>query len=88
MGKGLSGDFAAALAAKLDAAGEKDLSMTKADPNDIGPDGTVRLRCYLTMADSVWLSAGCEGLQGCQHAAPIGIRAAIRLMGPRRRCAS
>jgi hypothetical protein len=43
MGKGLSGDLAAALAAKLDAAGEKDLSMTKADPGDIGPDGTVRL---------------------------------------------
>jgi hypothetical protein len=29
MGKGLSGDLAAALAAKLDAAGEKDLSMTQ-----------------------------------------------------------
>jgi hypothetical protein len=26
--------------------------MTEADPDEIGPDGTVRLRCYLTMADS------------------------------------
>jgi hypothetical protein len=67
MGKGLSGDFAAALAAKLDAAGEKDLSMNEADPDDIGPDGRVRLRCYLPSADSVWLSAGCQGRQGRGH---------------------
>src|SRR4051812_22557682 len=55
--------------------------MTEADPDAIGPDGTVRLRAYLTMANSVWLSAGCEGEAGCGHSAPIGIRAAIRLMG-------
>jgi hypothetical protein len=54
---------------------------TEADPDAIGPDGTVRLRCYLPSADSVWLSAGCDGLAGCGHSAPIGIRAAIRLMG-------
>ena len=47
----------------------------------IGPDGTVRLRCYLASADSVWLSAGCQGRQGCGHSAPIGIRAALRIMG-------
>ena len=46
------------------------------DPDVIGPDGTVRLRCYLPSANSVWFSAGCG------HSAPIGIRAAIRLMGP------
>jgi hypothetical protein len=48
----------------------------------IGPDGTVRLRCYLPSADTVWLSAGCDGLASCGHAAPISIRAAVRLMGP------
>jgi DNA-directed RNA polymerase subunit RPC12/RpoP len=52
------------------------------DPNAIGPDGRVRLRCYLPQADTVWFSAGCDGLAGCGHVAPIGIRAAIRLMGP------
>jgi hypothetical protein len=56
--------------------------MTETDPDAIGPDGTVRLRCYLPSADSVWLSAGCEGLAGCGHSAPISVRAAIRLMGP------
>jgi hypothetical protein len=55
--------------------------MNEADPDAIGPDGTLRLRCYLSMADSVWLSAGCEGSQGCQHAAPTGIRAAIWFAG-------
>ena len=38
--------------------------MTEADPDDIGPDGTVRLRCYLPMANSVWFSACCDGLAG------------------------
>ena len=51
------------------------------DPNDIGPDGTVRLRCYLPLANSVWFSAGCQGRQGCGHVAPIGVRAALRIMG-------
>ena len=36
----------------------------------------MRLRCYLAMADSGWFSAGCG------HVAPIGIRAAVRWMGP------
>ena len=40
--------------------------MTEADTDAIGPDGTVRLRCYLPMVDSVWLSAGYEGLAGRQ----------------------
>src|SRR3954462_8942705 len=31
--------------------------MTKADRDAIGPDGTVRLRAYLTMANSLWLPA-------------------------------
>ena len=56
--------------------------MTSADPDEIGPDGRVRLRCYLPQADTVWFSAGCDGLAGCGHVAPIGIRPAIRLMGP------
>jgi hypothetical protein len=25
--------------------------MTEADPDEIGPDGTVRLRCYLSMTN-------------------------------------
>jgi hypothetical protein len=53
-----------------------------ADPDGIGPDGTVRLRCYLPSAHLVWFSAGCDGLAGCGQVAPIGIRAAIRIMGP------
>ena len=53
-----------------------------ADLDTVGPDGTVRLRCYLPQADTVWLSAGCDGLAGCGHSASIGIQAAIRLMGP------
>jgi hypothetical protein len=55
--------------------------MTDADPDAIGPDSTVRLRCYLPSADTVWFSAGSDGLAGCGHSAPIGIGAAIRLMG-------
>ncbi|MFC7478471.1 hypothetical protein ACFQS7_29395 [Dankookia sp. GCM10030260] len=52
------------------------------DPDQIGPDGRVRLRCCLTSADSLWFAAGCQERQGCGHSAPMGIRAAIRLMGP------
>ena len=55
--------------------------MTAPDPDDIGPDGRVRLRCYLPWANSLWFAAGCQGRQGCGHSAPIGIRAAIRFMG-------
>ena len=33
--------------------------MTEADANTIGPDGTVRLRCYILIANSVWFSADC-----------------------------
>ena len=51
------------------------------DPDAIGPDGTVRLRCYLPMANSLWFFAGCQGRQGCGHSAPIGVRAALRIMG-------
>jgi hypothetical protein len=35
--------------------------MTEPDPGSIGPDGTVRLRCYLPMANSLWFFAGCQG---------------------------
>ena len=31
--------------------------MTEADPDAVGPDGTVRLRCYLPMANSLWFFA-------------------------------
>jgi hypothetical protein len=41
----------------------------------------VRLRCYLPLANSLWFFAGCQGRQGCGHVAPIGVRAAIRLVG-------
>jgi hypothetical protein len=50
-------------------------------PAAIGPDGTVRLRCYLSLADLLWFSAGCQGRAGCGHVAPISVRAAIRIMG-------
>src|SRR4051812_8617050 len=56
--------------------------MTKADPDAIGSDGRVRLRCYLASANSLWLAAGCQGRQGCGHSAPIDIQAAVALMGP------
>jgi hypothetical protein len=55
--------------------------MTTGDPDAIGPDGTVRLRCYLPLANTLWFSAGCEGRQGCGHVTPISVRAGIRLMG-------
>jgi hypothetical protein len=38
--------------------------MTETDLDDIGSDGTVRLRCYLPSADSIWFSAGCQGQAG------------------------
>jgi hypothetical protein len=42
--------------------------MTEADPNDIGPDGRVRLRCYLPMvrlaAGAAVYSAATEGWNG------------------------
>ena len=41
------------------------MTEAEADPDAIGPDGTVRLRCYIPMADSVWFSAGCLGSTGC-----------------------
>jgi len=56
--------------------------MTEAEPNDIGPDGRVQLCAYLPSADSLWFAGGCQGAKGCSHSAPIGIRAAIRFMGP------
>jgi hypothetical protein len=62
--------------------GGSDGAMTEADPDEIGPDGRVRLCCYLPSADSLWFAAGCQGAKGCGHSAPIGIRAAIRLIGP------
>jgi hypothetical protein len=52
--------------------------MTETNPDAIGPDGTVRLRCYLPLQNSLWFFAGC---QGCGHNAPIGVRAALRIMG-------
>ena len=53
--------------------------MSEADA--IGPDGTVRLRCYLPLANSLWFFAGYQGRQGCGHVAPISVRAAIQIMG-------
>src|SRR3954454_19186010 len=53
----------------------------KADSGSIGEDGRVRLRAYLPLAKTHWLSAGCCGLRGCQRIVPIGVAEAIRLMG-------
>jgi hypothetical protein len=66
----LGGDFVAALVDELHAADEAGSGMT--DPDAIGPDGAVRLRCYLPSANSLWFAAGCQGRQGCGHSAPIG----------------
>ena len=55
--------------------------MTETNPDAIGPDGTVRLRCYLPLQNSLWFFAGCQGRQGCGNSAPIGVRAALRIMG-------
>ena len=55
--------------------------MTETDPDASGPDSMVRLRCYLPLANSLWFSAGCGGLAGCGHVAPISVQAAIRVMG-------
>jgi hypothetical protein len=35
--------------------------MIEADPDAIGPDGTVRLCCYLPSANSLWFFASCQG---------------------------
>jgi hypothetical protein len=51
------------------------------DPDAIGPDGTVRLRCYLPLAGSLWFSAFCDGRAACGHVAPISVPAAVQLMG-------
>ena len=56
--------------------------MTDPDPDDIGPDGTVRRRCYLPSTNSLWFADGCQGWQSCGHSASIGIWATIRFMGP------
>jgi hypothetical protein len=50
------------------------------DPDAIGPDGRVRLRSYLPLANSLWFFAGCQGPKGCGHTAPIGVRAAIQFI--------
>ena len=57
-------------------------AMTEADPDAIGPAGSVRLRGYLSTQDSVWFTVFCDSPAGCSHAAPLGIRAAIRIRGP------
>jgi hypothetical protein len=51
------------------------------DSDAVGPDGTVRLRRYLPLADSHQFSARCEGLDGCGHTALISVEAALRTMG-------
>ena len=71
----------AGCAHRIAASGGESAFPVTANPDDIGPDGTVRLRCYLPMANSLWFFAGCQDRQGCGHVAPIGIQAAIQTMG-------
>ena len=56
-------------------------SIGVSNSDTVGPDGTVRLRRYLPLADRHWFSAECEDQEGCGHAMPIGIAAAIVLTG-------
>lgn len=49
-----------------------------AEDDAIGPDGTVRLRRYLPIADTHWFSALCPG---CGRTAPVGVRGAIEAAG-------
>ena len=44
------------------------------NPDAIGPNGTVRLRCYLPLENSLWFFAGCQGRAGCGHTAPISVK--------------
>ena len=55
--------------------------MAKADPDAIDPDGRVRLRSYLPLANSLWFFASCQGPKGCGHVAPISVHGAIWFMG-------
>jgi hypothetical protein len=48
-------------------------------PSDsLGPDGFVRLRCYLPATNTMWFAGSCSG---CSRSVTIGIEAAIDLMG-------
>ncbi|MBL6082686.1 hypothetical protein JMJ56_32500 [Belnapia sp. T18] len=48
------------------------------DPDPIGPDGTVRLRCYLPHIHIHYFSGTCRQ---CQRRVMIGIELAIQMMG-------
>ena len=48
----------------------------------IGPGGTVRLRCYLPMADSVRLSVGCNDLASAFKPYATGSGLALPRFGP------
>ncbi len=48
------------------------------DPDPIGPDGTVRLRCYLPYADTHYFAGSCRS---CPREVLVGIETAIGMTG-------
>ncbi len=46
--------------------------------DSLGPDGTVRLRCYLPLATSLYFAGSCPR---CDRVVTVGVEAAIKLMG-------
>jgi hypothetical protein len=48
----------------------------------LGEDGSVRIGHYLRHAETMWLSLSCCGERGCQRDVPLGIPAAVALVGP------
>ncbi|MBP0447723.1 hypothetical protein J8J14_23510 [Roseomonas sp. SSH11] len=52
-----------------------------ADDDAIGPDGYVRLRCYVPLQDTTFFSLFCSEPKGCGRVASSSVGRAISLMG-------
>jgi len=72
--QGCSFGVAGTLTSLVDLWTEKGPGMNEANSDAICSDSTVRLRCYLPLASSLWFGAGCGGLAGCSHVAPVSDR--------------